>query len=159
MITWQDLHHQALSVQQLYALLQLRCAVFIVEQSCLYQDIDGEDLRGENRHILAWRDQQLVACARILHSDKADQPLMIGRVIVAPTARGEKLGYALLEQALACCQQHWPQKNIALSAQAHLQPFYRRLGFQSVGECYLEDGIAHIRMIYQPEADKKEERS
>ncbi|EIW3126417.1 GNAT family N-acetyltransferase, partial [Escherichia coli] len=69
MIDWQDLHHSDLSVSQLYALLQLRCAVFVVEQNCPYQDIDGDDLEGENRHILGWHNGTLVAYARILKSD------------------------------------------------------------------------------------------
>ncbi len=60
MIDWQDLHHSDLSVSQLYALLQLRCAVFVVEQNCPYQDIDGDDLEGENRHILGWHNGTLV---------------------------------------------------------------------------------------------------
>ncbi len=61
MIEWQDLHHSELSVSQLYALLQLRCAVFVVEQNCPYQDIDGDDLTGDNRHILGWKNDELVA--------------------------------------------------------------------------------------------------
>ena len=69
MIDWQDLHHSDLSVSQLYALLQLRCAVFVVEQNCPYQDIDGDDLEGENRHILGWHNGTLVAYARILKSE------------------------------------------------------------------------------------------
>lgn len=150
MIIWQDLHHTALTVQQLYALLQLRCAVFVVEQHCPYQDIDGKDLSGENRHILGWRDNRLIACARILHSDHEETPLAIGRVIVAPAARGEKLGYQLIKQALSCCHQHWPHQAIALAAQAHLQHFYATFGFQPVSEQYLEDDIPHINMRYQP---------
>ena len=71
MIEWQDLHHSELSVSQLYALLQLRCAVFVVEQNCPYQDIDGDDLTGDNRHILGWKNDELVAYARILKSEDA----------------------------------------------------------------------------------------
>jgi ElaA protein len=101
MITWQDLHHAELTVSQLYALLQLRCAVFVVEQTCPYQDVDGDDLIGENRHLLGWRGDELVAYARILKSDDDIEPVVIGRVIVSPAVRGEKLGYQLMEQALA----------------------------------------------------------
>lgn len=70
MIQWQDLHHSELTVQSLYALLKLRCEVFVVEQTCPYQDIDGDDLVGENRHILGWRDNELVAYARILKAKR-----------------------------------------------------------------------------------------
>ena len=117
MIDWQDLHHSDLSVSQLYALLQLRCAVFVVEQNCPYQDIDGDDLEGENRHILGWHNGTLVAYARILKSDDELQPVVIGRV-----------------------------KPIYLGAQAHLQNFYGQFGFIPVTDIYEEDGIPHIGM-------------
>ena len=83
MIQWQDLHHSELTVQSLYALLKLRCEVFVVEQTCPYQDIDGDDLVGENRHILGWRDNELVAYARILKSEEEFDPVVIGRVIIS----------------------------------------------------------------------------
>ncbi len=144
MIQWQDLHHSQLSLTQLYALLKLRCAVFIVEQNCPYQDIDGEDLRGNNRHILGWRDGELIACARLL--EESDGAIAIGRVIVASQARGEKLGYQLMEQALASCERHWPGVGLRLGAQAHLEAFYASFGFQPVTDIYDEDGIPHIGM-------------
>ncbi len=105
MIQWQDLHHSELTVPVLYALLKLRCEVFVVEQTCPYQDIDGDDLVGENRHILGWKDNQLVAYARILKSDDDFSPVVIGRVIISQQARGEKLGYALMEHTLHSCEQ------------------------------------------------------
>lgn len=146
MIQWNDLHHRQLTAVQLYTLLRLRSEVFVVEQTCIYQDIDGDDLIGENRHILGWRDGELVAYARLLKSDSDIEPVVIGRVIVSPTARGEKLGYLLMEQALASCRQHWPQQAIYLGAQAHLQRFYAHFGFTPVTDIYDEDGIAHIGM-------------
>ncbi len=97
MMTWQDLHHSELTVPQLYALLKLRSEVFVVEQQCVYQDVDGDDLVGENRHLLGWRDGELVAYARILKSEEEFAPVVIGRVIVSPAARGAKLGYQLME--------------------------------------------------------------
>ncbi|MGV7092509.1 GNAT family N-acetyltransferase [Siccibacter turicensis] len=146
MIHWQDLHHSELDVPTLYALLQLRCEVFVVEQTCPYLDIDGEDLVGENRHILGWRDGRLIAYARILKNGPDPEPVSIGRVIVEGSVRGEKLGAQLMTRALASCQQHWPQKALYLSAQAHLQPFYARFGFQPVTPVYDEDGIPHVGM-------------
>jgi ElaA protein len=146
MIQWNDLHHSQLTVPQLYALLKLRCEVFVVEQTCPYQDIDGDDLLGENRHILGWRDGELVAYARILKSEEEFEPVVIGRVIISPAVRGEKLGYTLMEQTLASCQQNWPQKALYLGAQAHLQPFYAHFGFSPVTDVYDEDGIPHIGM-------------
>ncbi|HAU5634985.1 GNAT family N-acetyltransferase [Citrobacter amalonaticus] len=146
MITWQDLHHSELTVPQLYALLKLRCAVFVVEQNCPYLDVDGDDLVGENRHILGWHDGELVAYARILKSAEELEPVVIGRVIVSEALRGEKLGQNLMAQTLASCQQHWPEKALYLGAQAHLQAFYTRFGFAPVTDVYEEDGIPHVGM-------------
>ncbi|WP_421355493.1 GNAT family N-acetyltransferase [Pseudocitrobacter faecalis] len=146
MIQWQDLHHSDLTVPQLYALLQLRCEVFVVEQACVYQDIDGEDLLGENRHILGWQGDRLVAYARLLKNEDDFSPVTIGRVIVSPGVRGEKMGYQLMEYALASCAQHWPEHALYLGAQAHLQNFYRHFGFIPVTEIYDEDGIPHVGM-------------
>ncbi|KIS42782.1 GNAT family N-acetyltransferase [Kosakonia radicincitans] len=146
MIRWQDLHHSELTVAELYAALKLRCEVFVVEQTCPYLDVDGDDLTGENRHILGWKEDQLVAYARILKSDDDLSPVVIGRVIVSAQVRGEKLGYQLMERAVNACEQHWPQKALYLGAQAHLQSFYAHFGFQPVTDVYDEDGIAHIGM-------------
>lgn len=89
MIHWQDLHHSELSVSALYEVLKLRCEVFVVEQACAYLDVDGDDLVGENRHLLGWRDNQLVAYARILKNEDDFAPVVIGRVIVSPQVRGK----------------------------------------------------------------------
>lgn len=146
MIEWQDLHHSQLTLSSLYALLALRNEVFIVEQDCLYQDIDGEDLLGDNRHLLGWRDQQLVAYARLLKRQDKHMPVAIGRVVVAPEARGERLGHQLMTQAISCCEHHWPEQTIHISAQARLQSFYAHFGFVPVTGLYDEDGISHIGM-------------
>ncbi|MCE0489366.1 GNAT family N-acetyltransferase [Pantoea sp. Mb-10] len=145
-IQWVDCHHRALNVQQLHRLLALRNQVFIVEQNCPYLDIDGQDLARDNRHILGELEGKLLAYARVLTPADDAAPVMIGRVIVSQEARGLQLGYRLMEKALESCEQHWPQHAIYLSAQAHLEGFYGRLGFSAVGEVYLEDNIPHIGM-------------
>ncbi|MFJ1494748.1 GNAT family N-acetyltransferase [Erwinia amylovora] len=149
-IFWQDLHHRDLNTTQLYQLLGLRNAVFIVEQRCAYADIDGADLAGDNRHILGVARGRLFACARILGPESAGKPVKIGRVVVAAEARGMRLGNQLVQQAIASCEKYWQQQAIFLSAQAHLQQFYRRLGFSAVSAEYLEDGIRHIDMRRNP---------
>lgn len=146
MIHWQDLHHSELSASALYAALKLRCEVFVVEQTCPYLDVDGDDLVGENRHLLGWRDNALVAYARILKSEDDFDPVVIGRVVISDKARGEKLGHQLMEQTLSSCKKHWPDKALYLGAQAHLQPFYAHFGFLPVTDVYDEDGIPHIGM-------------
>lgn len=146
---WLDCHHSELSAQQLYILLSLRNHVFIVEQNCPYQDIDGQDLTAANRHIMGFLDGKLMAYARVLTPVEETAPVIIGRVIVSEEARGLKLGYRLMEKALESCEQHWPQRGIYLSAQAHLEGFYGRLGFKAVGDVYMEDNIPHIGMQKQ----------
>ncbi|MDH1086902.1 MULTISPECIES: GNAT family N-acetyltransferase [Pantoea] len=145
-ITWMDKHHRELTTTELYALLALRCAVFVVEQQCAYLDVDGDDLQGDNRHLLGMHDNQLVAYARLLAPADAASPVKIGRVIVSDSVRGARLGKRLMAEALASCQQHWPGRDLFLSAQAHLQAFYGQHGFVPIGETYLEDGIPHIDM-------------
>ncbi|MEB5972476.1 GNAT family N-acetyltransferase [Pantoea dispersa] len=143
---WLDCHHSELTAQQLYTVLALRNQVFIVEQACPYQDIDGQDLTADNRHLLGFLDGKLLAYARLLTPALASSPVTIGRVIVSEEARGLKLGYRLMEHALNSCEQHWPQRAVYLSAQAHLEGFYGRLGFRAVTEVYLEDNIPHVGM-------------
>lgn len=146
MIVWHDYHHSELNVADLYAILALRCAVFVVEQHCQYLDVDGDDLIDENRHILAKQHGQLVAYARILSGKNDSTRIVIGRVIVDVSARGKKRGHQLMEQVLATCQQRWPEKTLYLGAQAHLQAFYSQFGFRAITDVYDEDGIPHIGM-------------
>ncbi|AZC53737.1 N-acetyltransferase ElaA [Pseudomonas chlororaphis subsp. piscium] len=145
-IEWVCKHHTGLGKEQLYAILQLRTEVFVVEQKCAYQEVDGQDLEGDTCHLMAWDDDQLVAYLRLLDPVSQGGDVVIGRVVIAPQARGKGLGHELMEHALKQAQKHWPQTPIYLSAQAHLQGYYGRYGFNVVGEQYLEDDIPHIGM-------------
>ncbi|AVO61730.1 GNAT family N-acetyltransferase [Pseudomonas chlororaphis] len=145
-IEWVCKHHTDLGKEQLYAILQLRTEVFVVEQKCAYQEVDGQDLEGDTCHLMAWDDDQLVAYLRLLDPVSQGGDVVIGRVVIAPQARGKGLGHDLMEHALKQAQKHWPQTPIYLSAQAHLQGYYGRYGFNVVGEQYLEDDIPHIGM-------------
>ncbi|AZD11036.1 N-acetyltransferase ElaA [Pseudomonas chlororaphis] len=145
-IEWVCKHHTDLGKEQLYAILQLRTEVFVVEQKCAYQDVDGQDLEGDTCHLMAWDDDQLVAYLRLLDPTSQGGDVVIGRVVIAPQARGKGLGHELMERALKQAQKRWPQIPIYLSAQAHLQGYYGRYGFNVVGEEYLEDDIPHIGM-------------
>jgi len=146
-IDWQDKHHSELTTSELYALLALRSAVFVVEQQCAYLDVDGKDLQAENRHLLGIVDGQLVTYARLITPEDETSPVKIGRVIVSDRVRGARLGNRLMEQAIRSCQQHWPGRDMFLSAQAHLVNFYGQHGFVAAGESYLEDGISHVDML------------
>ncbi|MDP9503177.1 GNAT family N-acetyltransferase [Pseudomonas protegens] len=145
-IEWVCKHHTDLGKEQLYAILQLRTEVFVVEQKCPYQEVDGRDLEGDTCHLMAWEDDRLLAYVRLLDPISQGGDVVIGRVVIAEQARGQGLGHALMEQALKQAQRHWPETPIYLSAQAHLKDYYGRYGFIVAGEEYLEDGIPHIGM-------------
>ena len=130
----------------MYSILQLRTEVFVVEQKCPYQEVDGRDLEGDTCHLMGWRDDRLVAYLRLLDPESQGGDVVIGRVVIAPEARGQGLGHALMSEALKQAGKLWPEVPIYLSAQAHLQAYYGRYGFEVVGEVYLEDDIPHIGM-------------
>lgn len=143
---WICKHHTDLGKEQLYAVLKLRCEVFIVEQKCAYLDIDGQDLESDTLHLMGWQNDQLVAYARLLDPDSQGGDVVIGRVVVAQSVREQKLGHALIDQALRQAEENWPDQPVFLSAQAHLQAFYVKHGFTVAGEQYLEDDIPHVGM-------------
>lgn len=145
-IEWVCKHHTDLGKEQLYAILQLRTEVFVVEQKCPYQEVDGRDLEGDTCHLMAWDGDRLVAYLRLLDPISQGGDVVIGRVVIAEQARGQGLGHTLMEQALKQAERHWPETPIYLSAQAHLQGYYSRYGFVVAGEEYLEDNIPHIGM-------------
>jgi len=141
-VAWSDLAGTELDAPTLYDVLALRSAVFVVEQECAYQDLDGRDLLEGTRHLIG-RQVDVAAYARILAPD-AELPVpRIGRVIVTSQARGRQLGRRLMERALSSCGEHWPGKPIELGGQAHLVDFYRSFGFVPIGAPYVEDGIPH----------------
>jgi len=143
---WRWLPFEALSVHELHAMLKLRQDVFVLEQTCLYADIDGID--PHCRHGLGLApDGTLAACARLVPPGLKFEEPAIGRVIVAPAWRGRALGHELMREAIAATRATWPGRAIRLSAQAHLQRFYGALGFATVSDEYDEDGIPHVDML------------
>jgi len=142
-LTWSEVGGGELDVATLYDVLALRSAVFVVEQECAYQDIDGLDLAAGTGHVVGRIDDEIAAYARILAPDAEHPTPRIGRVIVSGSVRGRQLGRELMGRALASCATRWPGEAVELGAQAHLTAFYASLGFESVGEPYDEDGILH----------------
>ena len=134
-----------LSPRELHDALALRQRVFVVEQACIYQDLDGKD--PDALHLLGRDDETdaLVAYARILPPGARFDVAAIGRVVVAPERRGEGLARALVLEAIRVARDHHGAR-AALSAQAHLEAFYASLGFVRVGDEYDEDGIPHVDM-------------
>ena len=136
--------HQ-LSVTELYQILQLRSAVFVVEQNCVYQDIDGNDQKA--LHVLGIIEGSVVAYTRCFGPGAYFDQSSIGRVIVAPNKRGAGLGHVIMKASIEAIEAVYKQNSIAISAQTYLEKFYQNHGFSQHGSGYLEDGIPHIKMI------------
>ena len=149
-LTWDDLPADDLDARTLYDVLALRSAVFVVEQECAYLDLDGLDLVAGTRHLIGRTGDGIVAYARVLAPDDKHEVPRIGRVIVAPEARGRQLARMLMQEALAICEERWPGRAIELGAQAHLSAFYGSFGFVAQGAPYDEDGILHVWMRREP---------
>lgn len=134
-----------LTITELYAILQLRSEVFVVEQDCVYQDIDGKDQKA--LHVLGFHNSRIVAYTRIFNSgDYFDTP-SIGRVVVAKEVRKHGFGKDIMNASIRAIAAYYTTTNITLSAQTYLLQFYRDLGFNPVGEEYLEDNIPHVKMV------------
>jgi ElaA protein len=141
---WQWCRLQELSASQLYALFAARESVFVVEQHCAYQELDGRDF--EASHLIAWSGTEIAACLRVLvPGAKLSQPT-IGRVMTAKAFRSRGLGRELMERALKHIDEVYPV-SVRISAQTHLEKFYRSFSFEPVSEPYMEDGIPHIDMV------------
>jgi ElaA protein len=153
-LTWFEIAAGDLDVPTLYDVLALRSAVFVVEQECAYQDLDGLDLVDGTWHLIGRQEsfglEGIAAYARILAPDPEHSTPRVGRVIVGAEARGRQVGRRLMERALASCEDHWPGRPIELGAQAHLAGFYGSLGFEAISEPYDEDGIPHVWMRREP---------
>jgi ElaA protein len=135
---------QELSLEELYQLLRLRSEVFVVEQNCVYQDIDDKDQKAI--HLLGISEGILVAYSRLFQPGYYFKQASIGRVIVKESFRNKKWGVLLMEESIRLVEDHFQQNEITLSAQLYLKKFYESLGFECVGDSYLEDGIPHIEM-------------
>ncbi len=144
-IEWRFLAFDALGTAGLYAALQLRSEVFVVEQACIFQDIDGADATA--MHVLGTLGGQLVAYARCLPAGSKYAEVSMGRVVTHASVRGTGIGHALVEKALACLAEQWGAQTVRIGAQARLELFYRQHGFVSTGDLYIEDGIPHVEML------------
>lgn len=137
-------HFNQLTTKELYHILQLRSEVFVVEQNVIAPDCDNKDL--DAFHLQIIEDGQLIGYCRILNKGVSYSSYSIGRVIIAASARGKKLGFKLIEEAINFVQSHWQGDCITISAQAHLTHFYGLNGFKVISEPYIEDSLLHIKM-------------
>ncbi|MES2107712.1 MAG: GNAT family N-acetyltransferase [Bacteroidota bacterium] len=134
-----------LTVHQLYEILKLRSAIFVLEQQCLYQDMDDKDKHCH--HLMIFEDNQLAAYTRLVPGGISFSEISIGRVITNPAYRGKGLGRKLMEQSIEACYDLFGKQPIRIGAQLYLEDFYSSLGFIQQGEMYLEDDIPHIEML------------
>lgn len=132
-----------LTTDELYGLLRLRSEAFVVEQACVYQDLDGLDAAA--LHLLTTGEDGLAAYARLLPPGTPgyDAAAGIGRVVTAAAYRGAGLGRQLVRRGVGECQRRWPGRDVVLHAQSHLLAFYGSCGFRSEGDEYLETGLPH----------------
>ena len=144
-IEWRFVTFDALSPAELYAALQLRSEVFVVEQACVFQDMDGADESA--MHLLGALGGQLVAYARCLPAGIKFPEASIGRIVTRDSLRGSGAGHTLVEKAMASLTRQWGAQAIRIGAQARLELFYRQHGFVKTGDLYIEDGIPHVEML------------
>lgn len=142
---WQVAAFDKIDNRDLYTFLRLRQEVFVVEQDCIFQDLDGLDQ--EAIHVMCWRDSDLLGYQRCLKPGVVYPESSIGRIVTAPEARGINLGRELVQRGIELNMHQWPDSNIRIGAQARLETFYQEFGFIRDGEDYMEDGIAHIHMV------------
>ena len=134
-----------LSNTELYQIMRLRSEVFVVEQDCVYLDMDNKDQKA--LHVLGKKDSKVVAYTRIFKPGDYFENASIGRVVVAQGQRQYGYGKQIMEVSLAAVKERFPKTPIEISAQSYLLKFYSELGFRPIGEEYLEDGIPHTRMV------------
>lgn len=143
---WFHKKFNELSLNEFYEILKLRVAVFVVEQTCPYQEIDQYDKKATHIFCLN-KQEEAIAVARILEHSTEDAFIRFGRVAVAKPLRGGDLSHQLMLHTLSYIEEDLPNKPIKISAQSYIKRFYERYGFKKVGTEYVEDGIPHIDMI------------
>ncbi|UNY99738.1 GNAT family N-acetyltransferase [Zhouia spongiae] len=136
---------EELSIDELYELLRLRSEVFVVEQDCVYQDIDGKDRKA--LHVMGIKNGKIVAYTRLFDAGDYFTVPSIGRVVVKQEERQFGYGHDIIKASIAAIKEHYKQTSVKISAQTYLIKFYEKHGFAPTGEEYLEDGIPHIAMV------------
>ncbi len=147
-LRWHHAQFNQMQPDALYAALQLRSAVFVVEQQCLFHDMDDNDVQAI--HLMGWRDQDLLAYARCFAPGVQFDEASIGRIATRLDARGGGLGHQLVVQSMELVRTTWGLQPIRIGAQARLKDFYHQHGFVDTGIDYVEDGIDHVQMLWTP---------
>ena len=144
---WKLRNFDSLTTYELYAILRLRTEVFVVEQMCVFQDMDNKDQHCY--HLMGWKDNLLIAYTRLVPPDIFYKEPSIGRVVASRAARGNGIGKLLMKKSIEEVFHLYGKTPIKLGAQLYLKKFYESLGFKQTSEIYDEDGINHIEMMRQ----------
>lgn len=147
-VSWRGVAFDALTTAELHELLQLRAEVFVLEQNCLFQDIDGSDAQA--MHLMGHLQGALVAYARCFAAGVKFTEASIGRIATRSTMRGRGLGHELVQNSIRLVRTSWGAQPIRIGAQARLKSFYQEHGFEDMGRPYVEDGIDHLEMVWYP---------
>lgn len=145
-LTWTYKSFDDLPVSALYEILKLRSEVFVVEQNCVYLDLDDKDQ--QSYHFCGWLGDKLVAYVRIIPPAIAFKEASIGRVCTSPSYRKNGTGRILMQKAIDITLEQFENAGIQIGAQLYLDKFYSSLGFHQIGDGYMEDGIPHIHMVF-----------
>lgn len=147
-MNWICKKFEELTAQELYAILQLRNEVFVVEQNCVFQDADNKDQ--QSFHLMGWEEKKLAAYTRIVPAGICYEESSIGRVVTSPSSRRKGLGRELMIESISTLHSLFSKDSvIKIGAQLYLKKFYESLGFAQTSDIYLEDGIEHIEMLLQ----------
>ena len=143
-IEWVKKKWSEISLEELYSVLRLRSEVFVVEQDCVYQDIDNKDQIAI--HLLGYINKELIAYSRLFNEGDYFKETSFGRAIIKKENRGQGYGDELIKESLKTIKNYYGNKKVKISAQAHLKTFYSKHAFIAKGKEYLEDGIPHVSM-------------
>jgi len=150
MINWVCKKFGELTPEELYKILRLRSEVFVLEQQCIFLDMDDKDYYCH--HLSGWQGDQLLGYSRIVPSGISYTEFSIGRIVSSPAARGKGVGRELVQQSIRTLYHLYGRKDIRIGAQYHLREFYSSFGFVQKGDIYPEDGIDHVEMLLVVEA-------
>lgn len=146
-IEWKCKSFSQLNTDELFDLVKLRIDIFVVEQNCPYSELDDKDRHNQTRHIIGFSENTIIGCARLLAPGVSYPDTSLGRFAVAESFRRQGIGSTLMQQCFLNILSIWPNHNIRISAQQHLEKFYMSFGFVRTTDMYLEDGIPHIEML------------
>jgi ElaA protein len=135
-----------LTGREVYEILKIRSEIFVVEQNCIYNDVDAKDI--ESIHIMIKEDDKIMSYIRVIKPGVSYDNASIGRVLVAFEGRRKGLARKIVQEGIDYIINNWDEEKITIGAQDYLKDFYKSLGFEPISEVYLDDGIPHLDMTY-----------